>query len=170
MKRTRKIISLLLSIAIMFGIVGNTAFAAERLSNAERVKKYVVYNGNGEILYEAESLTDAENYMMGRNTNCRSTRGIIKIAKAVIDAVSPVGKVVVGALTIYEINQTMAGKSEIIDIISIHFPISELLKIAANKQAVYVYSKSGLIQNPYPPNSYQGSQWYKTNFYCVVAK
>lgn len=103
--------------------------------------------------------------MMGRS---RSARGVFTVAKAIIDMVSSIGKVAIGLLTIYEVNQVMAGESDIIEIISLHFPVSKLMEIAAKKQAVYVYSTSGIVQNPYPPNSYQGSQWYKTNFYCVV--
>lgn len=164
----KRIISFVLCMSVLFGTMGLSVFAAENNEKATSTNQYKVYNGYGEIVYTADSLEDAEAYISGTNegTSTCSARSAWMIAKTLIKLIPTL--TLIGA-TYYTVNSAMVGESTVIDIIDIYFPASTLIEIAENRNVIYVYSTSGLVVNPYPPNSYQGSQWYKTNFYCVVS-
>lgn len=150
--------------------MGTNAFAAEISENIASASQYTVYNGYGEIVYIADNLeeAEAEAYIFGVNegNSTRSPRSGWLMAKTLIEIAT---RLILVGVIIYEVNGVMAGESTIIDVIDVTFPASTLKEIAENRNTIYVYSSSGVVVNPYPPNSYQGSQWYKTNFYCVVA-
>lgn len=165
----KRIVSLVLCMSVLFGTMGANAFAAENNKNVASATQYKVYNGYGEIVYTADSLEDAEAYISGTNegTSTRSARSAWLVAKTLIKVGTTLA---LSGAVLYEVNGVMAGESTIIDVIDLFFPASTLVEMATNRDVIYVYSSSGVVVNPYPPNSYQGSQWYRTNFYCVVAE
>lgn len=165
----KRIVSLVLCMSVLFGTMGSNVFAAENNEKAASATQYKVYNGYGEIVYTADSLEEAEAYISGTNegTSTRSARSAWLAAKTLIKIGA---KLALSGAVLYEVNGVMTGESTIIDVIDLFFPASSLAEMATNRDVIYVYSSSGLVVNPYPPNSYQGSQWYRTNFYCVVAE
>lgn len=123
-------------------------------------------------MYTTDDLEDAEAYISGTNEgpSTQSARSVFLACKTLIKYAAPFTAVVLVGATFYTVNGVIAGEKTIIDVIDLYFPASTLAEMAANGSVIYVYSSSGVVVNPYPPNSYQGSQWYRTNFYCVVVK
>lgn len=93
-------------------------------------------------------MEEAEAYLndICGNTGTKSARGTgMLAAKTMIKGLGVADAIITTGLVIYNVKGVAMGEKEI-----------------------YVYSSSGTVVGPYPPNSYQGAQWYKTNFYCVV--
>lgn len=146
MKKTMKRwMAFVLFLSIMFGAT-TTALAAE----PEKKEKVVVYDGAGQYIGEFDSITDFQREYSGIKQRS-AVKWIVKIVRAALEAYE-----------IVEINEEFTG----IDINgwidkNITLPISQGLG------TFRLYSISGGITNPYPPNSYQYSQFNKTNYYWV---
>lgn len=169
-KKKMRFAATVLSMIMAFTFLGETAFAAERTPENKEAA-YKVYNGYGEVIYEADSLEEAEAYLNAicGNAGTKSARSTgMLAAKTMIKGLGIAGAIITAGLVIYNVKGVAMGEKDVIDVIDCFFPASTLLEIANNKSYIYVYSSSGTVVNPYPPNSYQVAQWYKTNFYCVV--
>lgn len=124
-----------------------------------------MYDGYGKIIYEADTLEEAEAYLNSLSGSRSVSRSAVLVARTAIKIATTL--ILVGC-TIYTVQGVLLGEADIIDIIDLFIPIETLMEIEANREYIYVYSSSGTVVNPYPPNSYQGAMWIKSNFYCIV--
>jgi len=150
MKKTmKKLMAFVLTLSIIFGCT-MTAFAAE----PDRVEgKVEVYNGAGQYIGTFDSFEEFQMEYLGANE-----RSIVGAAKFVL-------KIILEALNTYSVFETckeLTGKD-------VNGWITEnvTLPIGQGLGTFKLYSVSGGITNPYPPNSYQYSQYNKTNYYWV---
>lgn len=159
----KKLLSLCLVFSLLCSLV-TPAFAVDN-TPLPTEKNYKVYNGYGEIIYEADTLEEAEVYLNSLSGSRSVSRSAILAARTAIKIVTTI---VLVDCTIYTVQGVLLGKADLIDIIDLFFPIETLMEIEKNREYISVYTSSGTIVNPYPPNSYQGTRWIKDNFYCVV--
>lgn len=59
------------------------------------------------------------------------------------------------------------GNAELIDVIDTIVPVSVLKELITSNKRGYLYGKNA-GPNPYPPHSYQGSMWVKSQTYYVI--
>lgn len=126
-----------------------TASAAEIKETKETIS---VYDGSGQYIGEFDSLEEFEREYLGNNGNQRSgLRWVLKILKY--------------ALETYDVLEAVKDFTGI-DVngwISAHVVLPAVEGVAKFR----LYSVSGGITNPYPPNSYQYHQFDRTNYYWV---
>ena len=132
-------------------------------------KNYEVYNGYGELIYVADSLEEAEQYLNAALGMERDARGAFLAAMTYIAYLNATAHTikVVGCVT-YEIDQYYLGEAEVKYILTQILSPSRMDEIIAAQDPVYLYSRSASLLNPYPQNSYQGAMWYKNNYYVIV--
>lgn len=147
-----KILSLAVALAILFtGIIPMNVHAQEK----QDAQKIAVYDGSGAFVGEFDSYEEFEREVLGINEDSKSVieglRWIVKIIRYAIDA--------------YNIVELVSDLTET----DIHGLIGEhvILPTWNGVQNFKLMSVSGGITNPYPANSYQYHQFYKTNFYWV---
>lgn len=125
-------------------------------------KEYTVYNGFGEEVYVADSLEDAEDFING-NINTRTAKDFLLICKFT-------AKIVITTLSaiefIYRTVQWLQNEADMTDLINEIVPYKVLEEMAEKNKRAYIYAKDSF--NPYPPHSYQGATWRKTNSYYVL--
>ena len=154
-----KLIRNLLVFVVAMLIVGIMPFKAQCEDDEG---KYTVYNGFGEKVYVTDSLEDAEDFING-NTNTRSAKEFQLICKFVAS------KVIATLATIefiYRTVQWLQNEADMTDLINEIVPYKVLEEIAEKYKCAYIYAKDSF--NPYPPHSYQGATWRKTNSYYVL--
>lgn len=149
----KRILSFVLALAILFaGMVPIDVQATE----AQNTEKITVYNGAGEFVGEFDSYEEFETEILGIN---EETRGIVDGLRWII-------KIILTAINAYSTVETVSD----ITGRDIHALIGDKILLPAwngVKQHFKLMSVSGGITNPYPLNSYQYNQFYKTNFYWV---
>ena len=146
-------------------LVTNAKTLDNDISNTE---KYEVFNGYGELIYVSDSLEEAENYiaMLNSNGSQKSVSAVYKVAKTFFSkAATPI---MITCVT-YRVGQYILGNGDVKSIIDEIIPLSTLIEIANAAKYINVYSASSIISNPYPPHSYSGAMWNRTNFYYVTS-
>ncbi len=123
---------------------------------------YIIYNGFGQEVYVADSLEDAEDFLNSNNYT-RSTKDFLLICKFTAHTVATV---VATISFIYRTIQWLNNETDITNLINEIVPYKVLEEIAEKNKCAYIYAADSF--NPYPPHSYQGAMWKKTNSYYVV--
>lgn len=146
MKMMKKLLALTLALSIAFGCT-TTAFAAEP---EEKSNKVTVYNGAGQYVGEFDSFEEFQREYLGIKERSAAV-WIVKIVLTAIDVYS-----------VLELNKQFTG-------VDINGWISQniTLPVQQGLGTFKLYSVSGGMTNPYPPNSYQYQQFNKTNYYWV---
>lgn len=117
-----------------------------------------MYNGFGEEVYSANSLEEAEEFINGSNKT-RSAKPytlVCKFTQAVVTTIA----------VIYKTVQWLTNETDIYDLINTIVPYKALEEMAEKNKCAYIYAVDSI--NPYPPHSYQGATWKKTNSYYVL--
>ncbi|WP_195245651.1 hypothetical protein [Clostridium celatum] len=144
------------------------------------MEQHRVFNGNGELIYTANSIAEAEEFL----SNLATSKGIefndentvdaiegnsdsripaILLAKGVMKAL--LSGWTITAVVIYQTCKWLNGDADFIDVIDTIGPFSALMEMAAKGALILYYCFGGT--NPYPPHSYQYYQWVRTNTYYV---
>lgn len=149
----KKVIAMMLAL-VMF--VATCGFPSMNVSAAEKSEKVTVYDGSGAYVGEFDSIEDFEREVLGTDKNSRSE---------IIEGLRCIAKIIMRALETYSIVETVSDISQV----DINGLIGDkiVLPVWNGIKTFKLMSVSGGITNPYPPNSYQYSQFYKTNFYWV---
>lgn len=144
----KKILCFMLTLCII--LTSSISSFANGLSvESEPNKKEIVhiYDGSGELI---ETMTEEE---FEASENQRASGTLIVRIFAALGVVS----------TIAWCTEALTGVNVANWIYNnVSLPIYKATK------TMRIYSRSGGITNPYPPNSYQGAMWKKNNFYVVV--
>lgn len=162
----KKNVSIFLSITMFLFCLNVSALTTSAKTLDTTSEKYEVLNGNGELMYIADSLEEAENYMnKGSNNDTRSIGSVFKVAKVAFQkGVSVIG----AAYTIYKVGQVIMGKADVADVIKTIVPVDQLNELREFSKTIFVYSRTDRVINPYPPHSFEGAMWKQNNFYYVV--
>lgn len=147
----RRILSMFLVISILLCNFGAITANADTITN--NTTKVSIYNASGEFIGEFESIQEFEIEYLGINPNQRGVGTWILTVAASYGVVSmfiDIAYVFTGVDV-----KTWVRNNVVV-------PFTEEVK------NMKLYSVSGGITNPYPPNSYQYSQFNKTNYYWVV--
>lgn len=163
----KKVFASILCMILVIGCFNINALAAE-IPEETKEQKYEVYNGYGELLYVADSLEEAEEYLGNHCGNERSARLAYKIGKLTVKEVLEEVGIVKAICVAYRVGDYFFGDGELIDIANEIVPISTLWAIANTIYELHLYSNTPNLSNPYPPNSYQGAQWVRNTFYYIV--
>lgn len=175
-KKLSSIICFVLSLLVTCSALPMNISAAE----PEEDKIFEVYDGYGNLVYEANSIEEAEEYIgnaLGltndptvdgeNNVNgTRSAASFLKLCKFAGKFISGVATVLTVIDLIYTFSQYCNNEATLYDVIDTVVPISVLEKLASNGGKAYLYGSNSF--NPYPPHSYQGATWVRTNHYYVV--
>lgn len=150
-----KIMFVVLSVLCILPITG---VAAEE-------NTYDIYNGYGELVYVADTLEEAEDYIMDQQDE-KSARGFKKICQFSAKKLGVVGVVLTAIDVIFTFTDYLKGEADMIDVIDAIVPISVLERLLVEGNSGILYFNEGF--NPYPPHSYQGVMWVKANSYYVI--
>ena len=163
----KRSISMFLCCLIIFNGIALSAFAAEMPAEKEK-KQYKVYNGYGELVYTADSLEEAENYL--KNLQCSQGRSSSSGAQIVFKTAlsGTVNALLLIGYTAYAINKYQMGEIEAKEIITTIISPPSLEEIIEFNTRIGVYSVGTSVINPYPPHSYQATTWIRNNFYYVT--
>lgn len=145
-RRLKKWLACILTLTIILGY-STAAFAAE---SKERTAKITVYDGEGQYIGEFDSLSEFQQEYLGIKER---------------SAVKWIVEIFLRALEMYdilEVNKEFTGVD-----INGWIDKNVTLPIAQGLGTFKLYSVSGGMTNPYPPNSYQYKQFNKTNYYWV---
>lgn len=145
-KMIKKLVALTLALSIAFGCT-TTAFAA---GPEEKSNKVTVYDGAGQYVGEFDSFEEFQREYLG----VKERSAAVWVLKLILKGIE--------AYSVLELNKQFTG-------IDVNKWIGEnvTLPIAQGLGTFKLYSVSGGITNPYPPNSYQYQQFNKTNYYWV---
>lgn len=164
MTRLKHIALVLLTMLLMITAMPCMACAQENETDADSGIR--VYNGFGELVGTFDTLEEAEDYI-NSNTNVRSSIDVFKKICKFISTVIAVTFRMSDIVEVYTASISYASTEEkIAEIIRIVVPQSILDGLARDGGTAYLYGTTD--SNPYPPHSYQGATWLKTNTYYVV--
>lgn len=139
--------------------------AAEEEPQTEEV--YEVYNGFGELEFTASSIEEVEKKLNEDYSTTRGVNSFIKLCKFGAKFVGGVGTLLTVIDVVYNFISYANGKAQLIDVIDAIVPYSTLKKLVNSQKRGYLYGKNAGI-NPYPPHSYQGAMWLKSQTYYVI--
>lgn len=134
-----------------------------------------VYDGFGNLVYECDTLDEAEAFINGETAHSIDNNGIqgarsvgefLKLCKFVGKKLSAAGAIITTIAVIYKTVQYAQGEADFIDIIDQIVPASTIIELFNSGRSGYLYGTSA--PNPYPPHSYQGATWIRSKTYYVI--
>lgn len=148
----KKIIVTMMALVMFVTAFGITPLNANAASK-EETGKVTVYDGSGAYVGEFDSIEEFQREVLGRNAQQRGVAAWLVTASAVYGVVT----------LILDVSYLFTG-------IDAKVWIRENVMVPFFDEAkkMELYSVSGGITNPYPPNSYQYQQFNKTNYYWVT--
>lgn len=169
----KKILSFFLALALCLTVLPSSyldVYAAEEDPQPSE-EIYEVYNGFGELEFTASSIEEVEeqlNENYNTTPNDRSAAGsFLKLCKFLAKYVGPASQVMAVIEVVYTTVSYANGNAELIDVIDTIVSVSVLKKLINSNKRGYLYGKNA-GPNPYPPHSYQGSMWVKSQTYYVI--
>ncbi len=148
----KKIIATMLALT-MFVTACNFSLLNVKAAEPEESKKITVYDGAGVYVGEYDSIKEFEKEILGIDSKQRAVPAWIMTALTAYGAITLVVDVT------YLLTGVDAKEWARENVIIPFYEAAKTMKL---------YSVSGGITNPYPPNSYQYHQYNKTNYYWVV--
>lgn len=147
----RKILSMILVMSILLCNLG--AMTSNATTTADNSIKVSVYNVRGEYIGDFDSVQQFESEYLGINPN---QKGVGSLILSIAAAYGVLSMVMDATYVFTGIDVKVWVRNNVV------IPFTE------GARNMKLYSLSGGIVNPYPPNSYQYSQFNKTNYYWVV--
>ena len=166
----KKILSFCLAFAICLSVlpISSLEVCAAEDDEEQSETTYEVYNGFGELQFTASSIEEVEYRLNGNSDpNSRSLEGFIKLCKFGAKYIGTVGTILTVIDFIYTTVAYANGEADFIDIIDTIVPYSTLQSLISSGKRGYLYGKDA-GPNPYPPHSYQGAMWIKSQTYYVI--
>ena len=89
-----------------------------------------------------------------------------RLCKFIGQKLSVAGTIVTAIAVIYKTVQYAQGEADFIDIVDQIVPASTIIELFNSGRSGYLYGTN--LPNPYPPHSFQGATWIRTNTYYVI--
>lgn len=155
----KRLISVCMALVMLLTVFPLNAFATN-LGNEETDSGVKVYNGAGKFIGEYDSVQDFK----------RNFLGTCGTQEASVEPRVPIGAWLISASAVYGVISMINDACYLFTGIDAKVWIRENVVVPFTNELknMELYSLSGGISNPYPPNSSQYHEFNRTNYYWVV--
>lgn len=142
---------------------------------------FKVHNGNGEVVFTANTRQEAESFLTEHFAEKLKNEGNVQdraedsvqaraggIVAKVVKKLGPAGKIITVTCIAYRIGDYLLGDGTIEDIIGEIIQIDTLRELAKDMKEILIHTYTNYPINPYPPHSYQGAMWTRQNFWWIA--